>query len=61
LAENPDRYVEPNNSIGGWNKFIKNNIITTKIGQEKRAANYIPAKPVGCQPKKGGRGWLHTV
>jgi hypothetical protein len=61
LVENPDRYVEPNNSIGDWNKFIKNNIITTKNGQEKRADIYIRAKPVGCQPKKGGRGWLHTV
>ena len=24
LVENPDRYIEPSNSIGGWNKFIKN-------------------------------------
>ena len=61
LVENPDRYIEPNNNNGGWNKFIKNNIGTTKNGQKKQASDYIPAKPVGCQPKKGGRGWLHIV
>jgi hypothetical protein len=61
LVENPDRYVEPNNNIGGWNKFIKNNITTTQNRKKKRATDYIPVKPVGCQPKKGGRGWLHIV
>ena len=60
LVENPDRYVEPSNSIGGWNKFIKTKITSGSSARRQRAAQYAPEKPVRQQPKKGGRGWLHT-
>ena len=56
LVENPDRYVQPSQHEGGWNKFIKTNI----TNKTKRATSYTPPKPQGKQPKKGGRGWLHT-
>lgn len=59
LVENPDRYVQPFSSDGGWNKFIKTQI-TTSAHIRKRAASYVPIKPKGSQPKKGGRGWLHS-
>ena len=55
-----DRYVEPSNREGGWNKFIKTNIASPRVKSE-RAAPLGNAKSVGQQPKKGGRGWLHSV
>jgi len=60
LVENPDRYVEPNNNIGGWNKFIKTKITSGTSIKRQRAPQYVAEKPVRQQPKKGGRGWLHT-
>ncbi|MDR0372833.1 MAG: hypothetical protein LBI79_04650 [Nitrososphaerota archaeon] len=61
LVENPDRYIQPNNVEGGWRKFIKTNI-TKGTFKTKRVAEYAPPpKPKGKQPKKGGRGWLHTA
>jgi hypothetical protein len=62
--QNPDRYVQPDVNIGGWNKFIKTEI-TSKSARGRRAAAYIADKdPVKKssrqQPKKGGRGWLHV-
>ena len=35
LVENPDRYIEPSNSLGGWNKFIKTNISKWKTLVDK--------------------------
>ena len=55
-----DRYVEPSNREGGWNKFIKTNIASPRVKTE-RAAPLKNAKSVGQQPKKGGRGWLHST
>jgi hypothetical protein len=63
--ENPDRYVQPDVNVGGWNKFIKTEI-TSKSPRGSRAAAYIadkgPAKKGSRQQsKKGGRGWLHST
>ncbi len=60
LAEDTDRFVQPNVNEGGWNKFIKTNI-TNCPRKSKRADSYVPAKSVDQQPKKGGRGWLHST
>jgi len=49
----------PNPTVGGWGKFIKNNIHKQKKGPTKRA----PPKPKPKkrqQLKKGGRGWRHS-
>ncbi|HSQ48560.1 MAG TPA: hypothetical protein VLL96_02625 [Candidatus Deferrimicrobiaceae bacterium] len=59
LVENPDRYIQPGSCEGGWNKFIKTQITSTSAPIRKRAESYVPVKPKGSQPKKGGRGWLH--
>jgi hypothetical protein len=59
MVENPDRYVQPDASVGGWKKFIKNEITTVKTKPTKRADAYVAEKPKGQQPKKSGRGWLH--
>jgi hypothetical protein len=63
--ENPDRYVQPDVNVGGWNKFIKTEI-TNKSARGSRTAAYlaneVPAKRGSRQqPKKGGRGWLHAT
>ncbi len=60
MVENADRYIQPNSSEGGWNKFIKTQITTKPAPNRKRADSYVPVKPKGSQPKKGGRGWLHA-
>jgi hypothetical protein len=61
LVENPERYIPSDANVGGWKKFIKTEITTSKPKQTKRATTYVPKKPKGQQPKKGGRGWLHTI
>jgi hypothetical protein len=65
MVENPDRFVQPETNVGGWNKFIKKEI-TNQIPQKraKRIASYIAEKPdasVVQQLKKSGRGWLHIA
>ncbi len=58
LVEDPEKYLPPPNSVGGWNKFIK-----TKISSEKKRplSEKTSSKKAKRQPKKGGRGWLHTT
>jgi hypothetical protein len=59
--ENPDRFIPPDNHIGGWNKFIKTKITNNKPLRDKPVTTYISIKPTGQQLKKGGRGWLHNI
>jgi hypothetical protein len=63
--EKPERFLPVDNSVGGWNKFIKTKITNTnntrKSLREKRVTAYVPVKPSGKQLKKGGRGWLHNI
>ena len=60
--ENPDRFITPDNSAGGWNKFIKTKITNNKPLKEKHptTTHNTPAK-IGQHHKKGGRGWLHNI
>jgi len=64
-VENPERYVQPDVNVGGWNKFIKTEI-NGKAAKGSRAAAYVAEKKKN-QSKKGAnqqskkRGWLHTV
>jgi hypothetical protein len=58
--ENPDRFVQPDPQVGGWNKFIKKEIRAQQPAKHKRAESYLPQKKEVQQPKKGGRGWLHV-
>ena len=57
LVENPERYIQPNVNLGGWNKFIK----TEVIGQRTKMKNSPPKKPSIQTQKKSKRGWLHTT
>ena len=61
--ENPERYVQPDNHVGGWNKFVKTEI----NGKTKKGCVPVLGASDGSvskkkqQAKKGGRGWLHNV
>jgi len=65
IIENPERYLQPDVRVGGWNKFIKTEITASRSQQYKKNASHIseknPSKQTSQQPKKGGRGWLHTT
>jgi len=58
--ENTDRYIPPPKEVGGWNKFIKQQITSKNHSKTKRAELYEAEKKEKQQPKKGGRGWLHV-
>jgi hypothetical protein len=60
MVENPERFIQPDNNSGGWSKFVKTQINAPKA-QKKRSMPDVPKKNVTQQPKKGGRGWLHTT
>lgn len=60
-VENPDRFVQPDARLGGWNKFVKTNITGHAFKGNKRALSYTPPKRQVQQVKKGGRGWLHVT
>ncbi len=55
-VENAERFIQPIPHIGGWNKFIKNEITGKDSRRVKRASSYVPEKKETQQPKKGGRG-----
>jgi hypothetical protein len=60
LIADPDRFVQPDSQMGGWNKFVKTKI--TNLPQKSKRALLVDSnKETVQQPKKGGRGWLHTT
>ena len=61
LVENPERYIQPDRHMGGWNKFVKTEITKNQPQKPKRTAEPASKKPVCKQPKKSGRGWLHST
>jgi hypothetical protein len=56
---NPDRYVPPNPFVGGWNKFIKDNVFSGKHCKKQSVDRVFEEKKVKQQSKKSDRGWLH--
>jgi hypothetical protein len=59
--QNIERYISPNPQIGGWNKFVKDNITCLKTRKRKLAAEeIIVEKKEKLQLKQNGRGWLHA-
>ena len=55
-----DRFIQPDPHVGGWNKFVRTNI-TNYPQKYKRTLLVAPNRGALQQPKKGGRGWLHTT
>jgi hypothetical protein len=56
-VQDAERYVPPDRFVGGWKKFVKTNIVNKP---SHRRVDQLLEKRVYQQPKKGGRGWLHT-
>jgi ABC-type sulfate transport system substrate-binding protein len=59
-VDNPERLVSPSTQVGGWGKFIRNNIVK---GTSRRSRRYEVVLENERRPqhlKKGGRGWLHV-
>lgn len=56
---NAERYIPPNPTVGGWNKFVKDNIKTQPIKRKTNDEFLIKDQKVKPQQKKNGRGWLH--
>ncbi len=59
-VKQPDRFFQPHPNVGGWNKFIKTKITNAPNKNMRIAFNTNAKKSAGQQPKKNGRGWLHT-
>ncbi|MGD6806458.1 MAG: hypothetical protein ACQCN4_05825 [Candidatus Bathyarchaeia archaeon] len=55
--ENLERYIPPDPAVGGWNKFVKENIINKKPMRHCEFVSVKSKKPL--PQKKSGRGWLH--
>lgn len=56
---NAERYIPPDPHVGGWTKFVKNNINNQQPKRKKLAELYAEEKKEKQQLKKNGRGWLH--
>ncbi len=57
----PDRFVPPDPSVGGWGKFIRSTLPRSKrFGRAEQVRRDLKQTKVKQQLKKGGRGWLHT-
>jgi hypothetical protein len=57
--ENSDRYIQPDPHVGGWGKFVKNNIAKPLKRKNDEVSKVTNGNGKVQQPKKGGRGWLH--
>lgn len=58
-VEQPDRFIQPNPSVGGWGKFIKKEI-TGSAHHSKYTTDCNCAKKKSDRPQnKKSSGWLH--
>ena len=58
LKADTEKVIPVNATIGGWGKFIRNEI--RKKQNTTRQAPPKPKRDKNQQQKKGGRGWLHA-
>ena len=58
-VSNVERYLPPNPHVGGWNKFVKDNITNQQQKKRKATEFLVEEKIEKQQLKKNGRGWLH--
>ncbi len=55
-----DKLLGPHPSVGGWNKFIKSNILKQQRNRKnEQIRQELEQRKKKQQLKKGGRGWLH--
>jgi len=63
----PERYIAPDPQVGGWSKFVKDNIIIKPQSKNEKFVEYYSnsnnRRGTGHREKqpqrKSGRGWLH--
>jgi len=65
----PERYIAPNPQVGGWSKFVKDNIVIKPQSKNEKFVEYYSNNSNSGsrnvvqrenQPqRKSGRGWLH--
>ena len=56
---NAERYIPPDPHVGGWTKFVKDNV-TNQMPKKKKSTDFYPTEQKEKhQLKKSGRGWLH--
>jgi hypothetical protein len=60
-VENAERYIQPDPAVGGWNKFVKDNITKQPPRKRRKTEDELQVKAQKDKPqlKKSGRGWLH--
>jgi hypothetical protein len=58
-VQNAERYIPPDPSVGGWTKFVKENITQKQSKKQKLAELYQQENKQKKQQKQSGRGWLH--
>ena len=56
---NAQRYIPPSPTVGGWGKFVKDNITNQQPKKKKSAEFCSQEKAESKHLKKNGRGWLH--
>ena len=56
---NAERYIPPDPNVGGWTKFVKENIPRKPRENRKKPVDINFAEKKQNQTKKNGRGWLH--
>ena len=61
MIEQPDRFIQPNVNVGGWNQFVKNNINTHQRHKNNLNLQEVSKKLGTPQPKKSRHGWLHAT
>jgi hypothetical protein len=61
MIENPDRFIQPDVKVGGWHKFAKTQISSSKFHKNRQTFEPATKKQTSQQLRKGGRGWLHTT
>jgi hypothetical protein len=59
-VQNAERYISPDPRIGGWNKFVRDNITCQLPRKRKMPEEIIIQKKGAQQLKQRGRGWLHA-
>ena len=58
---NSDRFSAPDPMVGGWSKFIKENIVKNDSSNKSRAVGRsVKEKKARPQQKKRAKGWLNV-
>ncbi|HSV48787.1 MAG TPA: hypothetical protein VLH35_00600 [Candidatus Acidoferrales bacterium] len=58
-VENAERYIQPDKHVGGWNKFVKDNVVKQPSKRKTVDKFLVKQQKEKLQQKKNGRGWLH--